>query len=155
MITATLLAALSCMAPLSSAVAQAEAPLPTFDHVAINVSDKQRSVDFYSGAFGLREIPSPFPAGGPRWMALAGGISLHIQSLSEKPAPPPRAVHFAIAVPDLTPVIGYLQAKSIPWTDVQGRVGQVQAIRTDQVRQIYVQDPDGYWIEVNDRLKRS
>ena len=151
--------AIACAAFASATALQAAEPkttsaLPAFDHVAINVSDQQRSVDFYAGAFGLKEIPAPFPKGGPRWMELAGGISLHIQSLPEKPAPPPRAVHFAIAVADLTPVIAYLDSHLIRWTDAQGRVAQVQAIRTDRVRQIYVQDPDGYWVEVNDKLRR-
>ena len=144
--------ALAWATPLSAAEPQTTRALPAFDHVAINVSDQQRSVDFYAGAFGLKEIPAPFPKGGPRWMELAGGISLHLQSLPEKITPPQRAVHFAIAVPDLAPVIAYLDSHHIRWTDSQGRVAQVQAIRTDRVRQIYVQDPDGYWVEVNDKL---
>jgi lactoylglutathione lyase len=127
--------------------------LPAFDHVAINVADQQRSVDFYRGAFGLREIAAPFPAGGPRWLEMAGGISLHIQRLAEKPAPPPRAVHFALSVADLAPTLAYLDSHGITWTDSEGRPGKVQAVRTDGVRQIYVQDPDGYWIEVNDKMK--
>jgi catechol 2,3-dioxygenase-like lactoylglutathione lyase family enzyme len=39
------------------------------------------------------------------------------------------------------------------WTDAQGRSGKVQDTRTDKVRQIYVRDPDGYWVEANDKLK--
>jgi lactoylglutathione lyase len=152
---AALTAALLAGTPLSGAEPTASRQLPAFDHVAINVADQQRSVDFYSGAFGLKEIAAPFPSGGPRWMALAGGIALHLQSLPEKPAPPPRAVHFAISVADLAPVIAYLRGHRIVWTDAQGRPGKVQAIRTDGVRQLYVQDPDGYWIEVNDKLKRD
>lgn len=139
----------------AGAQAQPDAPrrLPAFDHVAINVAQQQKSIDFYSGAFGLREIPAPFPAGGPRWMELSGGVSLHIQSLREKPAPPPRAVHFAIAVQDLGKVIAYLDRHRMAWGDSQGVIRKVQATRTDEVRQIYVQDPDGYWVEVNDKLK--
>jgi len=87
-------------------------------------------------------------------MTLSGGIALHIQSLQQKPAPPPREVHFAIAVADLATVTAYLGAHHIAWTDSQGRAGKVQSIRTDHVQQIYVQDPDGYWVEVNDKLKR-
>lgn len=145
-------ASLVAAAPAHS-VQSAERAIPAFDHVAINVADQQNSVDFYAGAFGMKEIPAPFAPGGPRWMELAGGIALHIQSLAEKPAPPPRAVHFAIAVADFAPVFAYLAAHRMRWTDSQGRIGKVQDIRTDGVRQIYVQDPDGYWIEVNDKLK--
>lgn len=151
---ATLALALLAATPLSAAKPPVPTPLPAFDHVAINVANQQRSIDFYAGAFGLKEIPAPFPPGGPRWMTLAGGISLHIQSTPEKPAPPPRAAHFAIAVADLAPVIAYLNGHRFPWSDSQGRVGRIQATRTDGVRQIYVADPDGYWVEVNDKLKR-
>jgi lactoylglutathione lyase len=152
---AALAAALLAATSLAGAKpAKEEAPV-AFDHVAINVADQQRSVDFYRGAFGLEEIPAPFPRGGPRWMALSGGISLHIQALPEAPAPPPRAVHFALAVADLAKVTAYLDAHGTKWTDAQGRPGMVQASRTDGVRQIYLQDPDGYWIEVNDKLARD
>jgi lactoylglutathione lyase len=146
--------AAAMMSSASSATGPAgTASLPAFDHVAINVSNQQRSVDFYAGAFGMREIAAPFPPGGPRWMELAAGISLHIQALAEKPAPPPRSIHFAIAVADLAPVIAFLDAREMLWTDAQGRSGKVQDTRTDKVRQIYVRDPDGYWVEVNDKLK--
>ena len=146
--------AAAMMSCASDAAGQAATQsLPAFDHVAINVSDQQMSVDFYRGAFGMREVAAPFAPGGPRWMELAGGISLHIQSLTEEPAPPPRSIHFAIAVADLGTVIAFLDARRTLWTDSQGRIGKVQDTRTDKVRQIYVQDPDGYWVEVNDKLK--
>lgn len=135
------------------AAPNAATAIPAFDHVAISVADQQKSVDFYRGAFGLSEIPAPFPPGGPRWLVLADGISLHIQLAREKPVPPPRAVHFAVAVRDLAPVIAFLDRSGTNWTDSVGRARQIQATRTDKVRQIYFPDPDGYWVEVNDKLK--
>jgi len=137
----------------AGAAAAPSTPVPALDHVAINAADQQRSIDFYKDAFGLKEIPTPFPPGGPRWLALAGGMALHIQHLPERIAPAPRAVHFAIAVPDLGGVIAYFDRHKIAWTDSSGRAGKVQDIRSDKVQQIYVQDPDGHWVEVNDKLK--
>ena len=42
--------------------------------------------------------------------------------------------------------------QDVPVSDWPGVAGAV-SVRGDGVRQIYVQDPDGYWIEVNDVRK--
>ena len=136
-------------------LAQQAAPAPAvqLDHVALHVGDTQRSVDFYSGLFGLKEIPSPFPPGGPRWMVFANGIELHLQPGRKGPIGTPRQVHFAVTVPDLAPVLAWLKAHNVMWVDSADRPGMVSHTRTDGVQQIFFQDPDGYWIEVNDVKK--
>ena len=123
------------------------------DHVALHVGDTQRSVDFYAGVFGLKEIPSPFPPGGPRWMVFANGIELHLQPGRKGPIGTPRQVHFAVTVPDLAPVLAWLTAHNVGWVDSADRPGLISHTRTDGVQQIFFQDPDGYWIEVNDVKK--
>lgn len=126
----------------------------TLDHVAINASDQARSVAFYQGAFGLKEIPVPVPRpNGPRWLALSNDAALHIQATGEKTVAPPRVLHFALRVADLSRVTAWLNAHNVAWTDYAGAAGRVKADRTDKVKQIYVQDPDGYWIEVNERKR--
>lgn len=122
------------------------------DHIAINVAEQQRSIDFYRGAFGLTEIPAPFGGapGTPRWLRLAGGVELHVQSQPIEIAPPPRVIHIALAVQDLDATIAYLRAHGIGWSNFQEEAGKIGRDRSDGVRQIFVQDPDGYWIEVND-----
>ena len=124
------------------------------DHVGIWVADQQKSIDFYSDLFGLAEIPAPFPAGGPRWMRFTNGIELHIQPGRIDPVAQPRRVHMAIGVASLDPILTKLKARGQGWSDVAGKPGAVQNMRTDGVRQIFFQDPDGYWIEVNDAGKR-
>lgn len=139
------------MAAPGTASAQAAA-----DHIAINVTDQQRSIDFYHGAFGLNEIPSPFGGkpGTPRWMRMSNGVELHLQAIKVPFTPPPRMIHFALTVANLDPVIAYLKKSGRPWSDFQGNVGKINRTRTDGVQQIFVQDPDGYWIEVNDAAKK-
>ena len=44
---------------------------------------------------------------------------------------------------------GGLDALKIPYSDWPGAAHTVNH-RDDGVRQIYFQDPDGYWIEIND-----
>lgn len=146
-------AALVAIAGLSPSMASAQA---TMNHVAINVTDQARSVAYYEEAFGLSEIPAPLNAapGHPRWMRLGNGVELHIQAIKVPFTPPPRIIHFALTVKDLDRVIAFLKRTNRTWTDYAGKVGEINRTRTDGVRQIFTQDPDGYWIEVNDAADR-
>lgn len=130
------------------------AAVARLDHVAVFVADQQKSIDFYRDLFGLREIPAPFPTGGPRWMRFANGIELHIQPGRTAPVEQHRRVHMALAIADLDSIMAKLKARGQGWSDVAGTPGAVQTLRTDGIRQIFFQDPDGYWIEVNDALAR-
>ncbi|TCP37457.1 VOC family protein [Sphingomonas sp. BK235] len=147
------LAALAAVAGIMPAAASAQA---TMNHVAINVTDQARSVAYYEEAFGLSEIPAPLNAapGHPRWMRLGNGVELHIQAIKVPFTPPPRIIHFALTVKDLDRVIAFLKRTNRTWTDYAGKVGEINRTRTDGVRQIFTQDPDGYWIEVNDAADR-
>lgn len=147
------LAALVSLAGLVPVGATAQA---TMNHVAINVTDQARSVAYYEEAFGLSEIPAPLGAapGGPRWLRLGNGVELHIQAIKVPFTPPPRIIHFALTVRDLDPVLAFLRKTGRNWTDYAGVVGAIKHTRTDGVRQIFTQDPDGYWVEVNDAANR-
>ena len=123
------------------------------DHVAIWAADQQKSVDFYKALFGLQEIPAPFAAGGPRWFLFSNGVELHIQPGRNEIFALPKRVHMAIAVASLDPVIAYLDARKMPWGDIDGSVRTISRGRKDGVLQIFFQDPDGYWIELNNALK--
>jgi lactoylglutathione lyase len=138
--------------PLASpALAQSKPePAAQIDHIGIWVADQQKSIDFYRALFGLEEIPAPFPPGGPRWLRFAGGVELHIQPGRTAPLHQPRRVHMAIAVASLDPILAQLKARGHGWTNIEGTPGAINTSRTDGVRQIFLQDPDGYWIEVND-----
>jgi lactoylglutathione lyase len=150
-----LLFAALCLPLASPALAQDKPEaIARLDHVAIWVADQQKSIDFYREMFGLGEIPAPFPPGGPRWMRLANGVELHIQPGRDAPVAQPRRVHMAIAVASLDPILAKLKARGQGWSDVAGKPGAVQNMRTDGIRQIFLQDPDGYWIEVNNALKK-
>jgi lactoylglutathione lyase len=151
-----LLPAILLLAPAPPAGAQdTPASVARLDHVAIWVADQKKSVEFYRDLFGLGEIPAPFPPGGPRWMRFANGIELHIQPGRNAPVEQHRRVHMAIAVASLDPITAKLKARGQGWSDVAGTPGAIQTVRTDGIRQIFFQDPDGYWIEVNDTLKKQ
>lgn len=133
---------------LLAAAPQAASPAPArAEHVAIQAADIDRSAAFYRDAFGLRAIPTPLK--NRRWLDLGNGMALHIQDGRTAPKPSNRSEHLAIHVADLAIVTAWLDRRGIVWTNAAGTRRTLQT-RFDGVRQIYLQDPDGYWLEVSD-----
>ncbi len=122
------------------------------DHVAIHVADLDVSVGFYTGVFGFQEIPAA--AKGRRWLSLGKGVAIHLLGGRTAPVVDNRSVHFAFTSDNLEPIMQRLKERHITWSDFAGNAGAVGSVRNDGVRQIFFRDPDGYWIEVNDALKK-
>jgi len=57
-------------------------------------------------------------------------------------------LHVAFRVASLSDFIAHLDAAQIPYRDFDGN--KKITLRPDGIHQIYLQDPDGYWLEVND-----
>jgi len=135
-----------------AAAQQATAGVPAQgEHVAIQAADIDRSATFYHEAFGLRIIPTPLK--NRRWLDLGNGFALHILDGRTVPKPSNRNEHLAVHVDDLAKVTAWLDQRHLVWTDLAGKPRTMQ-VRFDGVRQIYVQDPDGYWLEVGDSRGR-
>ncbi|WP_445191548.1 VOC family protein [Sphingomonas sp. Tas61C01] len=133
---------------LLAAVPQAAADVTArAEHVAIQASDLDRSAAFYHEAFGLRLIPTPLK--NRRWLDLGNGMALHILDGRVAPKPSNRNEHLALHVDDLATVTAWLDRHHLVWTNLGGTPRTMQT-RFDGVRQIYVQDPDGYWLEIGD-----
>jgi catechol 2,3-dioxygenase-like lactoylglutathione lyase family enzyme len=118
------------------------------DHVALSVSDLNTSAEFYAAVFGLREISNRTMIDGIRWFSLGEGKELHLISVVKEPVKLNKAVHFALRANDFDGYIASLNAMDVEFSNFPGTVGEV-SIRADGIRQVYLQDPDGYWIEVN------
>ena len=123
------------------------------DHVALHVADLDASAAFYSGVFRLQEIPAA--AKGRRWFSLGKGVALHLLGERSAPVADDRSVHLALTSDNLEPILQRLRDRRIPWSDFAGNPGGVSTGRSDGVRQIFLRDPDGYWVEVNDALKNT
>lgn len=160
MFTRVLIAAIivgaSVTLPTTSSLQQQQ-PAPkssvAIDHVALNVADLEKSVSFYSGVFGFEEIPAA--AKGRRWMSLGKGIQLHLLGERTQAVADNRSVHLALTSDNLDPIMERLKERGVTWSNFAGTAGAVGAVRSDGVRQIFFRDPDGYWIEVNDALKKK
>ncbi len=120
------------------------------DHIGLQVTDLTRSAAFYEKVLGLREIPSQYK--GTRWLAAGDGKAIHlIPGRTEKVTD--TETHFALATTDLAPVLEALRADHLTWFDGHDVPGAVSHDRLDGVAQIYLKDPDGYVIEINDSAR--
>ncbi len=126
-------------------------PVAAMDHVAISVIDADKSAAFYQSLFGFTQVHAPFPTA--RWLVMGNGVMLHIVGNRNSPSPHSRWDHLALACGDMDAFTANLDARHIPWSNMDG--GHTPQIRGDGVKQIFIQDPDGYWIEINDALKQK
>ena len=122
----------------------------TFDHYAIFVDDLASSVEFYRTVLGLEEIPDPFRDGRHVWFRIAGNQQLHIITPRQSDARPTANVHFAFSAPSLPDFIAHLEAHGVPYGDDDQRPNGKIRLRPDGIPQVYFQDPDGHWLEVNE-----
>lgn len=124
-----------------------------FDHTTVLVSDVEASAAFYGGILHLREIDTPWGPTAPiRFYSLGGSRQLHVGEL-DKRMEPAKNLHLAFSVRDLDAYLGFLRGQGIEYSDFAGSSDQPQ-VRPDGVRQVYLQDPDGNWIEINDAAYR-
>jgi catechol 2,3-dioxygenase-like lactoylglutathione lyase family enzyme len=122
-----------------------------FNHIALAVKDVKESVDFYQKVFEFEEIPNTASNSKTRWLSMEDGLQLHLIPRPEAEIKIVKAVHFAITTDDLEGFIRHLGALGISFSDWQDQPNEIY-VRQDGIRQIYFQDPNGYWVEVNDDL---
>lgn len=118
------------------------------NHIAVYVENIEESGAFYREVLGLEETEEPFKDGLHLWFNL-GKITLHlIAGLSENLIFKKRN-HLCLSVADMDGFMDRLKEAGIPFESSKG-VKQAANVRPDGIRQIYLQDPTGYWIEIND-----
>lgn len=120
-----------------------------FNHLAIFVKDLHVSDSFYRNVIGLNPIPEPFHDGKHSWLAVGPGQSLHIIEGATQTREYFKNHHLCFSVSSVENFIAALRKRTIPWEDAQGKANEVTS-RVDGVKQIWLRDPDGYWIEIND-----
>lgn len=119
------------------------------NHVAIYVVNLQQSVSFYSGIFGLDTIPEPFHDNKHAWYRIGPGVAMHVIQGAPMPKEYYQNNHLCFSVPSIDDFVPLLKARNIPWVNATGEKMKITN-RVDGVKQLWITDPDGYWIEVND-----
>lgn len=121
------------------------------DHVSLPVSDLESSVRFYEQVVGLVVLrTSGDPATGT-WMGTASGHDLfHLNKGDVPVASLPKKHHVALRVSDFATFVDNLNKHGVAFGDWHGNHLQIGRHPLGWFRQIYIQDPDGHWIEIND-----
>jgi lactoylglutathione lyase len=121
---------------------------PVLNHIALYVTNLPRSTTFYRDLVGLDTIPEPFRDGKHTWFSVGQG-HLHLIEGASEPVKHPKNTHLCFSVPSLDDFMARLDKAGIVYTNWPG-TSKTPTTRADGIKQIYFQDPDGYWIEVND-----
>jgi len=120
----------------------------TFNHLALSVKSLDESASFYKDVMQLQEITNKTKMDGIRWFSLGEGKELHLISFLKEPVIINKAVHLALSTSNFEAFIKTLETKNIPYSDWPGTPNKIN-MRADGIKQIFFQDPNGYWIEVN------
>jgi catechol 2,3-dioxygenase-like lactoylglutathione lyase family enzyme len=113
----------------------------SLNHVALHVEDVDASVAFYRDVMRFPQLERPafdFPGA---WFRLGQDQELHLIGNRDAPVHSAnRGNHFALLVSDLDSWERHLD--QVKATRMERR------IRPDGAEQIFVCDPDGYWLEL-------
>lgn len=125
---------------------------PHFNHQTVYVTDLARSTAFYKDVMLLDTIAEPFHDNRHTWFKITEHGELHVVGGSKAVVPHDINIHLAFAVADLPGFMKHLDELNVKYGNWAGDDKKVQ-MRPDNISQIYLQDPDGYWIEVdNDKF---
>jgi len=110
------------------------------NHIAIYVRDVEKSCDFYQNKLELQALPRPafnFPGA---WFRLGKNQELHLIGNSREELIQHKNNHFALRVRSIKNVEELLRQKDVSFLGPKPR--------PDGAIQIFLQDPDGYHIEL-------
>ena len=127
----------------------AHAQGPHFSHQTIFVTDLNRSGDFYEKVLQLKKIAEPFHDGKHIWFQISEHGQLHVVSGAKEDIPHDINIHLALSVPSMDAFTKHLDQAHVKYGN-WAQNSTTPQVRPDKVKQVYLQDPDGYWIEIND-----
>ncbi len=144
--------ALTCiLATLISCITKGQdtaRPRAVLNHQALYVTNLNLAADFYKNIIGLEQIEEPFKIGKHVWLKTGPHTSLHLILGAPARKEYYKNHHICFSVPNLDVFIKILQKNKLEWEDAGGKKGAVTT-RPDGIRQLWIQDPDGYWLEIN------
>jgi lactoylglutathione lyase len=127
--------------------AAAQGPV-AINHIALYVVDLPKSTAFYKNVLQLQQIPEPFHDGRHVWFRIGPHSQLHIIQGAAQVEEHDKNTHMAFSVKDLPAFLKHLDKQAIRYGSLKGEEKQTTP-RVDGVQQVYLQDPDNFWIEIN------
>jgi catechol 2,3-dioxygenase-like lactoylglutathione lyase family enzyme len=109
------------------------------NHIVTMVREAPRSIEFYCGLLGFKQIPSMVDNPNITWLQLPSGVMLHLIESQEAPARPDN-VHHAFEVEDFDAATKALQEREITIEHT--------GVRHDGQRFLFIRDPDGNRVEL-------
>jgi lactoylglutathione lyase len=119
------------------------------DHIALYVKDLKKSADFYRNVLELKDIPEPFHDGKHVWLRTGEHSQLHLIQGAAEITQHDINSHFAYSVNNLADFTKHLDEMHVKYGNWKQDSKEPQ-LRPDGIKQVYLQDPDNIWIEVND-----
>jgi len=119
------------------------------DHIALLVRDLDESARFYTAIPGIREVPNPMGGTHIRWFEYGLGQRFHLQAGDIGTTHVEKGTHFAFSTDDFDAMLEALQARGLAFADFKGTSGAIN-VRPDGMRAVFLEDPNGYWLEIND-----
>jgi lactoylglutathione lyase len=119
------------------------------NHMSLQVRSLERSAKFYQEVLLLPEIECGARMANIRWFGLGEGQSVHLIEGDFGDTFVKRSTHFCISSTDFDGMVRHLRKRSVTFCNSAGEQGK-EHTRADGVRSVYLQDPDGYWLEINE-----
>lgn len=130
------------------ACAQNKKPI-MLNHIAVYVKDLQVMTEFYRTMVGIDTMPEPFHDGKHTWFPIGGHSQLHLIKGAKEITQHDKNGHLCFTVSSVDDFVKHLEAAGIHYEDWPGKSNSVTT-RVDGVKQVYFQDPENYWVEIND-----
>ncbi len=134
----------TCLAGMSlSGSAQEKLGIVKHNHLALQVADLSASAKFYSEVLGLERLEVPDNLKAIRaWFRIGPDQQIHLLAGRTIPVNNDRnGSHFAVFVESMDKAEAFLKGKGLSYH---------AQVRFDGVKQIYLPDPDGYLVELNE-----
>ncbi len=122
---------------------------PSINHVTIYVVDMEKSAKFYKDVMQFEQISEPFHDNRHVWLRIGPHTELHIVKGATAIIPHDINIHMAFTVKSVENFAKHLDDMGVKYGN-WAQTSKEPQLRPDGIKQVYLQDPDGYWIEIND-----
>jgi len=134
---------------VTTGLLNAQSKKAALNHIALSVVNLKISTAFYINVVQLDTIPEPFHDNKHTWFNIGPKSHLHVIESAKEIISHDRNSHLCFTVPSVDEFVLRLDKLKVPFSNWTGENHTITT-RVDGVKQIYFQDPDGYWIEIND-----